>query len=97
MEAVGQVPLRRHEVLRCRNYTALGVVCWLVGQSPDAIRCRTAGTSPTLIRANRRALREGHRIARSLELPAAESFTAQAAANDDIPHIATGSEALACG
>ncbi|MDH3453456.1 MAG: DUF934 domain-containing protein, partial [Gammaproteobacteria bacterium] len=66
LHAVGDVTLKEHELVRCRNYAALGVVCALLQQAPDRIRCRTANTAPAAIRANRRALQAGYGLGRTL-------------------------------
>lgn len=65
-DAVGHADLRGHELLRCRNYAALGVVCRLLEEPTENIRCRTADTAPALVRANRRALLAGCRLGEHL-------------------------------
>ena len=64
--AAGTVSLDEHDLARCRNYAALGVVCALLKQPIDGIRCRTANTAPAAVRANRRALAAGHQHGESL-------------------------------
>jgi 2-oxoglutarate ferredoxin oxidoreductase subunit alpha len=65
-DAVGDMTLHRRELERCRNYAALGVVCRLLEEATENIRCRTADTAPTLVRANRRALLAGYALGQNL-------------------------------
>lgn len=66
LSAVGEMNLSHAEFVRCRNYAALGLACALLDQPIDGIRCRTANTSPVLVRAQRRVLQAGYALGERL-------------------------------
>ncbi len=95
LAALADSGLRRREALRCRNYTALGLVCWLYGQPLDAVSCGTERTGAALRAANALALRAGRDLAETLELPHLDAR--ERPAEPGPGRLVTGNEALALG
>jgi 2-oxoglutarate ferredoxin oxidoreductase subunit alpha len=99
-EAVAGLELSTRDGDRCRNFFALGMICW-VYQRPLApiegwIETRFA-SRPTLVEANRRVLRAGHAFAETTDLFPTSFAVAPASYEPGEYRNITGNQALAAG
>jgi 2-oxoglutarate ferredoxin oxidoreductase subunit alpha len=99
-EAVGGLELSTRDGDRCRNFFALGMICWVYQRPLDPIvtwiETRFANR-PTLVEANRRVLLAGHAFAETTDLfPTSFTVAPATYAPGEYRNI-TGNQALAAG
>lgn len=100
--AVAGLGLSKKEAQRCKNFWALGLVCWLFGRERAATVAwleRRFAARPELIAANRAALDAGHAWGETAELPVGVQAWSVPAAKlaPGLYRNVTGSQALAWG
>lgn len=100
--AVAGLGLSKKEAQRCKNFWALGLVCWLFGRERAATVAwleRRFAARPELVAANRAALDAGHAWGETAELPVGvQAWRVPAARLEPgLYRNVTGSQALAWG
>lgn len=101
LRAVAQTGLGKRDALRCKNFFALGFVFWMFDRDLAPIEewaRQRFGRDPVLLEANLAALRAGHALAETAEMPQLPAFhVPPAQIAPGLYRAVTGHEALAFG
>lgn len=99
-KAVEEVGLRARDAERCKNFFALGLMCWLYNRPLEPterwLEARF-NQSPVLLEGNRRALRAGHAFGETTELFPVSFVVPRAKLEPGLYRNITGNQALAWG
>jgi len=97
-EALKGLDLGQRDIDRCKNFFALGVMCWLYGRSMDATeRFLESKFKGEVLKANLRAMKAGHNFGETTELfPVSFSVSPAKIEPGEYRNI-TGNTALAWG
>ncbi len=100
VNALADVDLNNRAKQRCKNFFALGLVCWLYGRSLEPtlgwIDDKFSNT-PNVAEANRKALETGFRLGETEESFAVKFVVARAPTEPGTYRIISGNEAIALG
>lgn len=97
-EALQGLDLSAREIDRCKNFFALGLLCWLYGRPMDATERWLGGKfKGDVLEGNIRTLRAGHAFGETTELFPASFVVPAAKIESGIYRNITGNQALAWG
>jgi 2-oxoglutarate ferredoxin oxidoreductase subunit alpha len=97
-EALRGLDLKQREIDRCKNFFALGVLCWLYGRPMDATERWLGGKfKGDILEGNVRTLRAGHAFGETTELFPVSFVVPAAKIEPGTYRNITGNQALAWG